>query len=507
MPTNFITLSRSALYDLVWTKPVTELAKEFGISDVALAKRCRAINIPLPPRGYWARVAAGQTPKRPPLPPFRDSRNNSRLAKRLRGAPSAREPRSAASTSSDRVPSYVSTSDKHGPLAEPTVTFEPRPDPTDAEPSNPISPAEAALRARIDALDITPLDKLTSAHPAVLRTAQLLKRPWRKDITFPRGTRRGPVLSVADVSEAQQDRALTVLDAVLRAAARLGWLFEAPPDTRPRQRSHEAWQRRPPEPPRFGHFIVDGEPLTLRIDERRRQSDHVMTEQEQADKKAGRYVWMPRFDYAPSGELRLHLSEPDHNWTHKTWKDTKTHPLETQLRKILHGLLSIALERQRRREAQRLSLSEIAERERARQQAILRERRTANDKLVHTLEAQAGAWHRARYLRAYLRAARRALDSRTLTVDLLGTPTDFLSWAERYVNQLDPLQPEARDPVFAHERSFQYGADDKRMQDELQRLLGHTWEHASKLVAEQPNQPPPASPRGPRCPPRPIVVK
>jgi hypothetical protein len=51
MPTNYITLPRSKLYELVWSKPVTELAKEFGISDVALAKRCRAINILLPEVG------------------------------------------------------------------------------------------------------------------------------------------------------------------------------------------------------------------------------------------------------------------------------------------------------------------------------------------------------------------------------------------------------------------------------------------------------------------------
>jgi len=42
MPQNLITLSRTALYDLVWSKPVRDVAKEFGISDVALAKRCRA---------------------------------------------------------------------------------------------------------------------------------------------------------------------------------------------------------------------------------------------------------------------------------------------------------------------------------------------------------------------------------------------------------------------------------------------------------------------------------
>src|SRR5260370_25819410 len=41
---------------------------DFGISDVALAKRCRRLGIPAPGRGYWARVDAGQRPYRPKLP-------------------------------------------------------------------------------------------------------------------------------------------------------------------------------------------------------------------------------------------------------------------------------------------------------------------------------------------------------------------------------------------------------------------------------------------------------
>ena len=82
MPTNFITLPRSQLYELVWTKPVRDVAADFGISDVALAKRCRALNIPLPWRGYWAKVAAGQKPRRTPLPPFRDPCINTRGAQR-----------------------------------------------------------------------------------------------------------------------------------------------------------------------------------------------------------------------------------------------------------------------------------------------------------------------------------------------------------------------------------------------------------------------------------------
>jgi hypothetical protein len=62
------TVSREDLYELVWSKPMRELARDFGISDVALAKRCRRLAIPVPGRGYWARVDAGQQPYRPQLP-------------------------------------------------------------------------------------------------------------------------------------------------------------------------------------------------------------------------------------------------------------------------------------------------------------------------------------------------------------------------------------------------------------------------------------------------------
>jgi hypothetical protein len=151
-----------------------------------------------------------------------------------------------------------------------------------------------------------------------------------------------------------------------------------------------------------------------------------------------------------------------------------------QVRKVLHGLLNLALERKRHREEQRQR--EIEARELERQQAIVRQRRAANVKLIEELERQAGAWHRARFLRRYLRAAKRALDDRLFTVDLQGQPTDFIRWAEHYVNQLDPLHAEPRDPDFAHERTFQVGADEKRAQEELQRLFGHAWEQASELV-------------------------
>ena len=68
MTSGLLKVTREELFELVWSKPVIELAKDFGMSDVALAKRCRTLRVPIPGRGYWARVAAGQAPRRPRLP-------------------------------------------------------------------------------------------------------------------------------------------------------------------------------------------------------------------------------------------------------------------------------------------------------------------------------------------------------------------------------------------------------------------------------------------------------
>lgn len=63
-------MTREELYEQVWSQPMRTLAASIGISDVALAKRCKAANVPVPPRGWWARKEAGKTVKIEPLPPL-----------------------------------------------------------------------------------------------------------------------------------------------------------------------------------------------------------------------------------------------------------------------------------------------------------------------------------------------------------------------------------------------------------------------------------------------------
>src|ERR1700728_814260 len=65
-------LSREELYQLVWSKPMQHLAKEYGISDRAMAKVCLRKQVPVPPRGYWAKKLAGGNVAKPSLSKFID---------------------------------------------------------------------------------------------------------------------------------------------------------------------------------------------------------------------------------------------------------------------------------------------------------------------------------------------------------------------------------------------------------------------------------------------------
>jgi hypothetical protein len=69
MPPSAHRLTRKALYDLVWSEPVSKIAPRYAISDVGFAKLCRRIDVPLPPRGYWAKLKFGKRIRRPPLKP------------------------------------------------------------------------------------------------------------------------------------------------------------------------------------------------------------------------------------------------------------------------------------------------------------------------------------------------------------------------------------------------------------------------------------------------------
>lgn len=413
-----LTITRQDLYELVWSKPLVELAKDFGLSDVALAKRCRKLGIPVPGRGYWARVAAGQTPRQPPL--------------------KKRE---------DQVRDYSA------------LYFNAPQEPTDVQNSQPKGTAEdVALRERIIVLQPALGADHNPLSPAVKRAAVNLKRPWAREITWVRGEKSGPLTRI-DVSNLVADRALRLADQLLISANMVDWPFQTPPEPA----ESETRYRRPydplPDTPVYGCLLVKGEALTFRIDERRRQVEHVLTEDEKDSKRRGQLYFSPRWDLIPTGELRLHLLHPNSNLAMQTWKDSAKRPLEEQINTVLLGFLEESLRIKETREERRRT--EIEQRRRETLQRQQSERRSANAKLIHELEAQAGAWLRARLLRSYLRSLKRALGERKVEASLDKEPIDFLAWAARYVDQLDPLASTPHDADLMDENLRQHGNEEQ----------------------------------------------
>jgi hypothetical protein len=55
-----VTLTRKELYDLVWTEPLSRLAKKYKISDNGLRKIYKRMNIPIPALGHWQKIQYGK---------------------------------------------------------------------------------------------------------------------------------------------------------------------------------------------------------------------------------------------------------------------------------------------------------------------------------------------------------------------------------------------------------------------------------------------------------------
>src|ERR1700730_6664353 len=80
---------RQKLFEEILAEPVSKVSKRYDISDVGLRKICMSLDIPVPPLGHWAKLAAGKTVEKPALPPtkgatsyrrtvFKDDRNDER---------------------------------------------------------------------------------------------------------------------------------------------------------------------------------------------------------------------------------------------------------------------------------------------------------------------------------------------------------------------------------------------------------------------------------------------
>jgi hypothetical protein len=65
---NETTISRTTLFKLLWSKPISEIAKEYNTDHQTLIGICIDYNIPRPQSGHWTKVRFGKVVATPALP-------------------------------------------------------------------------------------------------------------------------------------------------------------------------------------------------------------------------------------------------------------------------------------------------------------------------------------------------------------------------------------------------------------------------------------------------------
>lgn len=332
------TFSRREFYELVWSKPMTHLAKELGVSDVALHKVCRKHAIPNPPAGWWAKKAAGKKVQQIMLParPGDDRAGVITIRPVTLG-----EWQALAAASAQKI----------------ATSAEGEAEPVQPKPSAKVRATLAALR---------------QAKPNFQGLVEI----------------KEPGLIQCSVAKNSITRLVTILPQ-LEAMAKIQG-FSLTDDEKPCRFSNgeqsvtfmvnETFRREKHEP-------TQKETAALAAWERRRKANNWRYLDNDP------YPRPPDWDYSPTGELSIDL-EPvwsyHHSMPRRAFKDGKRQRLEDMAAKVAIGIVIVAEAKaaRQRDEEERARAQEIRRREREREEHRKRIEDQRNAELMELIELQ-----------------------------------------------------------------------------------------------------------------------
>lgn len=396
-------LTREELYNRIWAISAVRLAKELGVSDVAIAKACRKHEIPKPPPGYWAQLAVGKAPARPPLPPLADPKLQT-----ITFSPPADQ---ASMPDDAKTPEAFAI---HFRSPELTEHLE-------------------RIRSGLPSWEVPAT--LRSASPAVVATIEALRRcakdktrfirAGEADLIYPQRLHKEACFSIC-VSVDQVERAGRLMQGLLAAATGVGFRLQTKQDEYCNDFCFELFDVK----------------IQLAIREPTRRVPHVLTAKEREEKDRLKYDWAPKWDYVRTGMLRVKLSSFSSGFELRGWQDQKRSVVEEKVREIIVQMLAEVdhwcLARREQQERQRRELEEA----RVRQQA--EERRKEEQRRADDLLQQVERWDRARRIRRYLRAVRKELTRRGISVEEVVPHKKWFDWAGALADRYDPLTPPDR---------------------------------------------------------------
>ena len=393
--------TREELFQKVWAQPVSIVAKEYQITDNALRKRCIHLNVPIPERGYWAKLRAGKPVNRPQLPPLE--------------LPKLQKPHTG-----DRRKLHLNS---------PALQF-------------------MKKRDREEILTLASILRVGGPNSQMLDSVRQLEikcREWSSPkppdtyngYYIPRRIPSGDPPYLADtISPKSYARAFHLMDAMLRALLPYEGLMQLG----------------------FNHSLrVNGEDVCISITEEKDSIIHEVTHAERLEmleyeeaRSKGRYASKPRipkYDHPWSGRLKIIIQE------RFSFEDCKAYVLEDRIGEILIALF----EASNILRLQRIAAAEKYQREVEARRIMEQKKQQYNAEIEKTkaLLNKARDYETARMIREYIAAIRTASDPNELD-------EDWITWAEKKADWFDPNV--ARDDEFFGKRRHEDDPERKKLE-------------------------------------------
>lgn len=389
--TQEVRYNRKELYELVWSQPMLKVAKQHGMSDRGIAKICRRMNIPVPPRGYWAKLQNGKKVKKIALPPPQAGQDHDVYFQF--------DPNAEAEMDQE----HTRNAERNKPI-QPQLQYE-------QDPAN---------RIRVSATLIEP-------HPLVSKLARSLEtaRPGKNELLLKLPPRRLDV----HVTESTRNRALCIIDALLKAMEARGYAVDLTAEDRAAT-----------------CVKVNEEVFVFSLEERIARTEKELTpEQKEAVKKTPFVASFYRdYEFSPTGQLVFKYMAPADSSINHKWKDGEKYKLEDRLNEIIKLLLidSIRIKENRK---------EVERRELERQEELRRweeRRRLAEEQERRAKEEQnrrdeffnyAALWEKSERASIFIKSVKDQYLKNNPELKSDSKFAQWLAWAEQMADRINPI--------------------------------------------------------------------
>ena len=370
-----IFLKREELYKMVWSEPVSKLARGYGLSDRGLGKICKRLEIPVPGRGYWQMKKKGL---KMPVPSLRPTKKLN-----VTGAYIHRTSKPQREGKEDNETCDLITAEKM--------------------PENKI---------------IVP-PSLDSPHSLITMTQRSLIGA-KADA---RGLKQPRAQGCLDIHVGQDsiDRAMLIMDTLVKALETRGFDISV----------HK-------EPPFSTTVSVMDEVIKFALIEDLDRTERKLTAAQIKEKEKHPWMYSTQeYNYSPNGVLSLRIKNDDSLNTRKTWSDGRRQRLEECLNSFVGGLAkaAIAIKHLRTEREQR----ELRWQEERRQWEESERIRREEEEKMKVLDREVESWHRSQKIRSYIEAVKKWGIKKYGEIKPDSKLQQWLTWATKQADRLDPL--------------------------------------------------------------------